>query len=104
MLNRFINWLASNFKGDGIILQLAEMNLLEEYWGKDATKFDPYRFVRKVDNCHYQNTSDFFFPFGDGPKGCVGQFLGRAEVESVLEVKRSLRQNYEKKSLIFDFD
>lgn len=74
--------------GDGIVIQLAEMNLVEDYWGKDAKEFDPYRFVRNTSNRQEDSSKpqEFFFPFGDGPKGCVGQFLGRAEVESVLRV------------------
>ncbi|CAB9503936.1 Protopine 6-monooxygenase [Seminavis robusta] len=64
-------------KGTGILVHLAEMNLDEEVW-KEPRKFDPRRFL--VPGEH----KSVFFPFGEGPKGCVGMHLGRREVNSIV--------------------
>lgn len=49
-----------------------------EIWGKDANKFNPERFNKP--KTHLAS----FFPFGLGPRICVGQNLAAVEAKIVL--------------------
>lgn len=55
------------------------MNLREEYW-EDAKTFKPKRFIDLK-----TSEKKIFFPFGEGPKGCIGMHLGRREVAAIIE-------------------
>jgi aromatase len=66
-------------KGTAILIHLAEMNLEKELWPLHARKFLPRRFLS------LSATQEFFYPFGMGPKGCIGMHLGRKEVNSIVE-------------------
>ena len=50
-----------------------------EIWGQDVSQFDPMRFSEPR-----RNPLASFFPFGIGPRICVGQNLALAEAKTVL--------------------
>jgi len=68
--------------GTAILVHLAEMNLCENVWSSDPDPkyFCPMRFHGKDTN----STDKRFYPFGRGPKGCIGMHLGRREVNTIL--------------------
>lgn len=66
-------------KGTNIIINLAHMNLNKN------------RFLHPENFCPREHFSggatshaEEFFPFGEGPKGCVGQHLAKVEIAAVL--------------------
>ena len=64
--------------GTNIILSLVEMHRRHDLFEQPA-RFNPDRFEEaKMEN------PDFFFPFGTGPKGCVGQFLAMVEMKTAV--------------------
>ena len=68
--------------GDSIILNLAQMNLKGV-----ETSYSPSRFL----NEEGQHTPDAqlpfgYFPFGDGPKGCVGKHFAMWEMQAMMLV------------------
>jgi len=66
-------------EGAAVLVHLAEMNLRVDYW-KDPRTFNPRRFLQRS-----VTQRKVFFPFGDGPKGCIGMHLGRREVTAIVE-------------------
>ncbi|KAL7553947.1 hypothetical protein ACHAWF_018846 [Thalassiosira exigua] len=80
-------------KGTAILIHLAEMNLCDGLWSdptSDPRSFCPMRFLDKDPSF----TETKFYPFGHGPKGCIGMHLGRSEVNKILEtVVRSFNLN-----------
>ena len=56
------------------------MNLCEKHWSNPSS-FCPRRFIEVKGEAN----SKKFFPFGMGPKGCIGMHLGRREVTAILE-------------------
>lgn len=66
-------------RGTAILIHLADMNLCEKIWS-NPTSFCPRRFLENK-----ESASDKFFPFGMGPKGCIGMHLGRREVSAIIE-------------------
>lgn len=62
--------------GTNIILSLIEMHKRDDLFDQ-PTRFNPNRFKKS----QLQNP-DYFFPFGTGPKGCVGQFLAMVEMKT----------------------
>ena len=73
-------------KGTAILIHLADMNVCESFWSKPKS-FCPMRFLEGN-----QSFSSKFFPFGHGPKGCIGMHLGKREVTAILE---SIVLNYD---------
>eukprot|EP00978_Attheya_sp_CCMP212_P000885 scaffold1905_cov48-Attheya_sp.AAC.1 len=65
-------------EGAAILVHLAEMNMRKENW-HDPRTFNPRRSVDSADMARK------FFPFGQGPKGCIGMHLGRREVKAIVE-------------------
>jgi aromatase len=62
--------------GDGVILHLAKAHTDPMYF-RNPLQFDPNRQLKDGDG---------FYPFGTGPKGCVGKYLGMAEMKACLAV------------------
>jgi nicotinamide riboside kinase len=75
------------FRDDNIIINLAAMNRRIEDFADpaDALAFRPERFLREDGTLiPLQDLPFGHFPFGAGPKGCVGQHLALREMMSVL--------------------
>mmetsp|Transcript_4969 Transcript_4969/g.9310 ORF Transcript_4969/g.9310 Transcript_4969/m.9310 type:complete len:102 (+) Transcript_4969:2-307(+) len=60
------------------------MNLRKEIWGEDANCFRPRRFLEGP-AAEARFKAECFWPFGHGPKGCIGMHLGRREVCAILK-------------------
>ncbi|CAF1283193.1 unnamed protein product [Rotaria magnacalcarata] len=62
-------------KGVDIAMNLNVMNSSEKYW-HEPKKFDPSRFL--------QRNSNVIFPFGSGPRACIGQNFAMLEAKIML--------------------
>ena len=51
----------------------------DEYYWEEPEKFNPYRFLDE-DGKLRNDLLDKFYPFGIGPRRCVGEYLGRLQV------------------------
>jgi cytochrome P450 len=65
------------------------------YW-PEPERFDPYRFVGEHDRPRYA-----YFPFGGGPRSCIGEHFAMLEAEILL---RSLLNRYRVESLGTDVE
>ncbi|KAL4197309.1 hypothetical protein AMTRI_Chr04g187660 [Amborella trichopoda] len=61
-------------KDTQFLVPILPMNYSETIWGDDAEKFNPYRFSEGS-----EKAMGSFFPFGKGPRACVGQKLALLE-------------------------
>jgi len=66
--------------GTNIIISLLDMHKRNDLFTK-PTEFNPNRFKQQQ-----LENPDFFYPFGTGPKGCVGQFLAMIEMKVVVSL------------------
>ncbi|KAL4197307.1 hypothetical protein AMTRI_Chr04g187640 [Amborella trichopoda] len=64
-------------KDTQIFIPLLPMNHNETIWGEDAEKFNPNRFSEASEKAS-------FFPFGKGPRACVGQKLALLESKILM--------------------
>lgn len=63
--------------GTGITLHVPGLHYNEKYWGSDADKFRPSRFLGDYNK-------DAFIPFSDGARSCIGKRFAQIEIVSVL--------------------
>ncbi|GAA3508831.1 cytochrome P450 [Aquimarina addita] len=73
-------------KGTSILISFFEIHRSSEFW-KDPENFDPDR----MHSSHKKEYSDWYFPFGAGPRMCVGSNF--AMYEMILTIG-ALVQNY----------
>lgn len=55
-----------------------------ELWGKDAKEFNPDRFAEGIPKASKDKTA--FFPFGGGPRTCIGQNFALLEAKMGLSL------------------
>ncbi|KAJ8492528.1 hypothetical protein OPV22_014249 [Ensete ventricosum] len=69
----------------GVLLRLPILffNHDPEIWGEDASEFNPERFAEGVSNA-CKNHQMVFFPFGGGPRNCIGQNFALMEAKMAL--------------------
>ncbi|KAJ1566165.1 hypothetical protein HK096_004059 [Nowakowskiella sp. JEL0078] len=81
-LNDLVDGININ-QGDQIVINLAAMNILHGFTG-DEKPFLPERFISD-DKIISASILEFgHYPFGAGPKGCVGQHLAMREMQATL--------------------
>ncbi|GAB2299975.1 hypothetical protein Dimus_034020 [Dionaea muscipula] len=80
-------------KGLSIWIPVLAIHQSKELWGEDADEFNPNRFISKT------FTPGRFFPFGGGPRNCIGQTFAMMEAKIVLATlvsrfRFSISKNY----------
>lgn len=56
----------------------------QQLWGEDAKEFNPQRFSEGISKATKGQVS--FFPFGSGPRTCIGQNFGLIEVKLAMSL------------------
>ncbi|CAO2204081.1 unnamed protein product [Urochloa humidicola] len=68
--------------GINLMLPLLFIHHDPTIWGKDASEFNPKRFAEGISNATKYQTA--FFPFGWGPRICIGQSFALLEAKMAL--------------------
>ncbi|XP_020086178.1 cytochrome P450 72A15-like isoform X2 [Ananas comosus] len=74
--------------GVHLVLPILSMHHDAEFWGPDSTEFRPDRFGEGISKA--SKVQGVFFPFGRGPRICIGQ--GFALLEAKMALSRILQQ------------
>ncbi|WP_108866504.1 cytochrome P450 [Aquimarina aquimarini] len=73
-------------KGDTILISFYEIHRHQQFWDSPST-FDPDRFGLNIDKKQY---SDCYFPFGAGPRMCIGNNF--AMYEMILAISTLIKK------------
>lgn len=68
--------------GINLMLPLLFIHHDPDIWGKDASEFNPARFADGISNATKHQGA--FFPFGGGPRICIGQNFALLEAKMAL--------------------
>ncbi|KAJ5755847.1 hypothetical protein N7533_005390 [Penicillium manginii] len=72
-------------KGTFFVISPEVINHMEEFWGPDADKFNPDRFMGEGRANNGGATSNYaFLTFIHGPRSCIGQGFAKAELACLL--------------------
>lgn len=55
-----------------------------EFYGPSADQFDPERFSEENGGIKQYRDKGFLFPFGDGPRICLGQRFAQAQMKACI--------------------
>ncbi|KAL4603961.1 hypothetical protein ACB092_10G161200 [Castanea dentata] len=69
-------------KGTCISILLAKIHIRKEYWGEDANKFNPMRFINGISKAAKHPNA--LLAFSLGPRTCIGQDFAMLEAKSVI--------------------
>ena len=70
--------------GVNLMLPLIFIHHDPDIWGKDASEFNPQRFADGISNAAKHPAA--FFPFGGGPRICIGQNFALLEAKMALSI------------------
>lgn len=70
-------------EGTLIIMPILALHHDQDTWGEDALEFNPQRFSHGVSNAT-SNGQVSYFPFGGGPRICIGQNFAMLEAKIAL--------------------
>ncbi|KAM4086896.1 hypothetical protein ACJW30_10G136800 [Castanea mollissima] len=69
-------------RGTCISILLAKIHISKEYWGEDANKFNPMRFINGISKAAKHPNA--LLAFSLGPRTCIGQNFAMLEAKSVI--------------------
>jgi cytochrome P450 family 6/cytochrome P450 family 28 len=85
-------------KGTSIIIPVASISLDDRHF-ENAQKFDPDRFSPENGGTKPYKEKCVYFPFGDGPRQCLGMRFGVAQVKrGIIEIVHNFEISVNKKT------